>query len=459
MPNSHTVRIATLVPLALMAVLLVAGCNSKTSPTPENYTQALNAYLLAHSDCLLPATRFPLETSDPAKSQTARLARSGTAARPRHRARHPRQPLYRHPGRRPFRPALLLRPPRGQPDRQLHPTRPGQRLRRDPGHLHLHPQGRPRLGSERRRTGRLPRDGSGHRQRRHRHPHPRANHGRLAGPRITFASASTQISALGATPAPRSLPPARPAPGPADPPRDTRSPAAKAPPSSCTRPSSSAIRSRCPTVYCGSARGQCRTTVTTASGSAIPSTVSSSFRASAAISASLRPRNRSAVAPPKKPRSSRPPSGTRCANFWSMNVAASRELFSVRSLLSAAPRIQTPAAAQTLPRSRTPPPPPSFLRSASAPRRVRRSRAAAVPPRPPEPPAADASKLSQPVPLSTSHPAVLAPHLRDRPNQPNPLRRNPRHHRIDQRPQPAAQRRKQRSSSFCRAVALRRCPH
>ena len=183
MPNSHTIRIATLVPLALMTVLLLAGCNSKTSPTPENYTQALNAYLLAHSDCLLPATRFPSRAAIPPRP-AARLTRSGAAPHPCHRALHPRQPLYRHPGRCPIRPALLLRPPRGQPDRQLHPTGPGQRLRRDPGHLHLHPQGRPRLGSERRRASRLPRDGSGHRQRRHRHPHPRADHGRLAGPRI-----------------------------------------------------------------------------------------------------------------------------------------------------------------------------------------------------------------------------------------------------------------------------------
>ena len=66
MPNSYAVRIATLVSLAL-SVVLAAGCNSKTAPTPENYTQALNAYLLDHSDCLLPeAPRFPFETTDSA---------------------------------------------------------------------------------------------------------------------------------------------------------------------------------------------------------------------------------------------------------------------------------------------------------------------------------------------------------------------------------------------------------
>jgi hypothetical protein len=69
MPNSHAVRIATLVPSAL-AVVLAAGCNSKTAPTPENYTQALNAYLLNHNDCLLPdAPRFPFETSEPGKTR------------------------------------------------------------------------------------------------------------------------------------------------------------------------------------------------------------------------------------------------------------------------------------------------------------------------------------------------------------------------------------------------------
>jgi hypothetical protein len=73
MPNSYAVRIANLVPLALtlvLTVVLAAGCNSKTAPTPENFTQALNTYLLSHSDCLLPeAPRFPFETSDPAKTR------------------------------------------------------------------------------------------------------------------------------------------------------------------------------------------------------------------------------------------------------------------------------------------------------------------------------------------------------------------------------------------------------
>jgi hypothetical protein len=44
------------------------GCDSKTAPTPQNFTQTLNAFYLEHSECLFPdAPRFPLETSDPAQ--------------------------------------------------------------------------------------------------------------------------------------------------------------------------------------------------------------------------------------------------------------------------------------------------------------------------------------------------------------------------------------------------------
>lgn len=58
----------TLKAAALFALLLGAsiGCNSKTKPTPANFTATLNAYFLEHPDCLLSNTRFPYETSDPA---------------------------------------------------------------------------------------------------------------------------------------------------------------------------------------------------------------------------------------------------------------------------------------------------------------------------------------------------------------------------------------------------------
>jgi len=69
MQNVHSSRIAALVSLAFV-ISLATGCNSKTAPTPENYTQALNAYLLTHTDCLLPdAPRFPFETSEPGKTR------------------------------------------------------------------------------------------------------------------------------------------------------------------------------------------------------------------------------------------------------------------------------------------------------------------------------------------------------------------------------------------------------
>lgn len=69
MPNSHSVRIVAIAPLAL-TLLFALGCNSKTAATPENFTQALNTYFLSHTDCLLPeAPRFPFETTDPVKTK------------------------------------------------------------------------------------------------------------------------------------------------------------------------------------------------------------------------------------------------------------------------------------------------------------------------------------------------------------------------------------------------------
>jgi hypothetical protein len=50
------------------AALLVAAsaCDSKTKPTPANFTAVLNAHFLEHPECLLPnAPHFPYETGDP----------------------------------------------------------------------------------------------------------------------------------------------------------------------------------------------------------------------------------------------------------------------------------------------------------------------------------------------------------------------------------------------------------
>lgn len=56
--------------LSVAFTLVLAGCHSKTAPTPENFTATLNAYFPDHPDCLFPdAPRFPFETSDPVKTK------------------------------------------------------------------------------------------------------------------------------------------------------------------------------------------------------------------------------------------------------------------------------------------------------------------------------------------------------------------------------------------------------
>ena len=49
---------------ACALVLTIAGCQSKTAPTKENYIAALNAHYAAHDDCLFPGgLRFPFSVS------------------------------------------------------------------------------------------------------------------------------------------------------------------------------------------------------------------------------------------------------------------------------------------------------------------------------------------------------------------------------------------------------------
>ena len=57
--------------LLLIIVSLASGCNNtgKAAPTPANFALAINNHFLDHSDCLFTDTRFPFETSDPAKTQ------------------------------------------------------------------------------------------------------------------------------------------------------------------------------------------------------------------------------------------------------------------------------------------------------------------------------------------------------------------------------------------------------
>jgi hypothetical protein len=49
---------------ACALMLTIAGCQSKTAPTKENYTAALNIYYASHDDCLFPGgLRFPFSVS------------------------------------------------------------------------------------------------------------------------------------------------------------------------------------------------------------------------------------------------------------------------------------------------------------------------------------------------------------------------------------------------------------
>lgn len=58
--------------LSILSFLTATGCApSKSAPTPENFTNAINAYFLEHHDCLLSNIRFPYETTD--KTETKQL--------------------------------------------------------------------------------------------------------------------------------------------------------------------------------------------------------------------------------------------------------------------------------------------------------------------------------------------------------------------------------------------------
>ena len=65
--SSKISRTAALALLSLVPSFTSTACNSKTKPTPENFTATLNAWFSEHPDCLLSNTRFPYETSDPAE--------------------------------------------------------------------------------------------------------------------------------------------------------------------------------------------------------------------------------------------------------------------------------------------------------------------------------------------------------------------------------------------------------
>jgi hypothetical protein len=64
--RTKTDKTLTFIAATLMAIVLpTMGCNSKTKPTPANFTQVLNTYFLEHPECLFSGIRFPYATSDP----------------------------------------------------------------------------------------------------------------------------------------------------------------------------------------------------------------------------------------------------------------------------------------------------------------------------------------------------------------------------------------------------------
>jgi hypothetical protein len=67
----HRKSVSSVLTATTLAVIaLASGCNTgKSAPTPANFTLAINNHFLDHPDCLFSDTRFPFETSDPAKTK------------------------------------------------------------------------------------------------------------------------------------------------------------------------------------------------------------------------------------------------------------------------------------------------------------------------------------------------------------------------------------------------------
>jgi hypothetical protein len=63
-------RIGVLGGVAAGVGLMLGGCHSKASATPDNFIKGLNAHFAEHPECLLPdAPRFPYETTDPERTK------------------------------------------------------------------------------------------------------------------------------------------------------------------------------------------------------------------------------------------------------------------------------------------------------------------------------------------------------------------------------------------------------
>ncbi|RZU40005.1 hypothetical protein [Edaphobacter modestus] len=63
------VKLAARMSVFIGMLCLIAGCNTKTKATPENFTKAINTYFLDRPECLFPNIRFPYATADAAETK------------------------------------------------------------------------------------------------------------------------------------------------------------------------------------------------------------------------------------------------------------------------------------------------------------------------------------------------------------------------------------------------------
>ena len=66
----QTVITSKILCTSLLILTATVGCKTRASPTPENFTKALNTYYLDRRECLFTdVPRFPFETGDPQKTR------------------------------------------------------------------------------------------------------------------------------------------------------------------------------------------------------------------------------------------------------------------------------------------------------------------------------------------------------------------------------------------------------
>ena len=172
--------------LSLTALFLLPtfGCNKKSSPTPENYIKGLNAYYVDRTECLLPDTRFPFSTSDPAEMKRMETLVASQLLTESHETaikvtryvpttlgeKYAPKFCYGH--------RVVTAIDSSTPPAVANGFNETQVIYR------YKIADTPHLGQIRRRPVRLPRHGKKHQRRSHRQSHPRPNPRRLASPRL-----------------------------------------------------------------------------------------------------------------------------------------------------------------------------------------------------------------------------------------------------------------------------------